>query len=256
MNENQQQNTKLVFLHGWGQSEQAWFQQTDYFAEQSLTINLPGHGAHSDVPANQWVEYMVNELEAIEAGKIILVGWSLGGQLAIAAEGVLRDKKRILGLVLVSTTPCFRQKPDWDFGCSVDVWNAFQSSAETQEPKLMQRFFQTMLHGDTLTRSKRNHLAKNAVDRRNPPSRAGLNAGLQLLSDWDLRPDIQHISIPTLILHGEQDVIVPVDAGHFLATNISSSTSHVFQDCGHAPFLTHHAAFNDLLEQWWKNISM
>jgi len=256
MNANQQPNTKLVFLHGWGQSEQVWYQQTDYFAEQSLTINLPGHGSRAEAPADQWIEQIVAELKGIKLENIILVGWSLGGQLAIAVEKELRDKKRIFGLVLVSTTPCFRQKPDWDFGCSDDVWSAFQSSAETQDPKLMQRFFKTMLHGDILSRSERNSIAKDAVNRHHPPSTKSLKAGLELLSNVDSRQNIQKISIPTLVVHGQQDAIVPVQAGQFLADNINTSQLHILQDCGHAPFLTHHAAFNDLLEQWWKNISM
>ena len=256
MNDCNPQNTKLVFLHGWGQSEQVWYQQTTHFANQALTINLPGHGGNNDTPAFQWVEYLTHQLEAIEAENIILIGWSLGGQVAISLEKELRETKGISGLVLVSTTPCFRQKPNWDFGCSDDVWDAFLNSAETQNPKLMQRFFQTMLHGDILSRSERNSIAKDAVNRHHPPSPHGLKAGLELLSDLDLRDDMQHISIPTLVIHGQQDAIVPVHAGQFLVENISTSQLHIFQDCGHAPFLTHHAAFNLLLEQWWKNISM
>ncbi|MDX8388541.1 MAG: alpha/beta fold hydrolase [Ghiorsea sp.] len=250
-------DTLLVFLHGWGQSSQIWFQQKAYFSTHARYLDLPGHGFYQNVSATNWLDTLENQLlQLSNEHNIMLVGWSLGGQLALALEKKLHGKKIIKGLALVSSTPCFRQQPSWPHGCSDDVWQGFSQATEQKDPKLMQRFFQMMLHGDHLTRAARNHIAKESINKRTPPTFEGLEQGLSLLSELDSRSNLSNIDIPTLVIHGQQDIITPIPAGHFLAANIPRSQMHIVEDCGHAPFLTHHAEFNALLEQWWKKISV
>ena len=248
-------NTQLVFLHGWGQSSRVWYQQRHTFDGNSHWLNLPGHGGGPGLESGQWLAYLAKEITAIaDSRPLILIGWSLGGQLAVALQQHIQTISR--GLVLVSTTPAFRQRSDWPHGCSDEVWQGFSDAAMQQDSKLMQRFFQMMLHGDQLSRSDRNSIAREAIDKRQPPNFESLQHGLELLSSLDLRQELQDITVPTLIIHGQQDIIVPVEAGHYLAEHIPHSESHIFQECGHAPFLTHHAKFNQLLEQWCKKLSV
>ncbi len=256
MNADNLQNTHLVFLHGWGQSSRIWYQQQRYFPHQTHFIDLPGHGGADDVAQEQWLSRLEKQLLAIPCRNIILIGWSLGGQLAMALGQRLRSKNIIRGLVLVSSTPSFRQHADWSFGCADEVWRGFSDATAQQDSKLMQRFFQMMLHGDILSRSERNLIIKEAVNSHSPASFTGLTIGLGLLSELDLRENIQSLKVPTLILHGQQDIIVPLQAGQYLAGSIPGSELIIFDDCGHAPFLTHHAKFNQLLEQWCKKLSV
>jgi len=243
----------IIALHGWGQSKQVWFQQPYLHA-----IDLPGHGEASPCDSHAWLDHIEAEILQIHANHrqpMILMGWSLGGQLAIAVAQRLREAGIIQGLVLLATTPCFRQKDTWIHGCDDDVWQGFQQAAAQNNSKLMSRFFQMMLHGDILTRQQRNHIAKHAINRDHQPSITALKAGLSMLDSFDFRQTIQSITLPTLILHGEQDAIVPIAAAHFLDQHMPNSQMHVFKDCGHAPFLTHHGALNQLLESWCQNIS-
>ncbi|MCF6208837.1 MAG: alpha/beta fold hydrolase [Ghiorsea sp.] len=248
----------IIFLHGWGQSAQIWHHQTSYFSPLSRVyhVNLPGHGGACDIPQALWLEHLSQEIQHhihTQQQPTILVGWSLGGQIALALQQQLNN---LAGLVLVSTTPTFRQQDDWQHGCSDEVWQGFSQAAGEQNPKLMQRFFQMMLHGDKLTRKDMQSIAKTSIDKQQPPSQQGLTAGLQLLSDLDVRTPLSGIQRPTLVVHGAQDVIVPTQAGQYLAAHIPHAQLQIFEDCGHAPFLTHHVAFNQLLEQWCKNLSM
>lgn len=247
----------FVFLHGWGQSSQVWHQQTHTFLNLANIhmLHLPGHDGTANLDMGNWLSFLEQQLHKISNQKnIILIGWSLGGQLALALEKTPSISRIIQGLVLVSTTPCFRQRPNWHHGCSNEIWQGF--SASTQDPKNLQRFFQMMLHGDKLTRREIQTIAKESINHTTPLDFGGLDAGLQLLSTLDLRQQLQNINTPTLIFHGQEDVITPVQAGQYLANNIPRSELHIFKDCGHAPFLTHHAEFNTRLEQWWKNISV
>jgi len=249
----------IIFLHGWGQSAQVWHQQMTHFSPLTRTyaINLPGHGGACDVKQTQWITHLTQDVEHhINTHKqpTILVGWSLGGQIALALQAELQDK--LAGLVLVSTTPTFRQQHDWLHGCSDEVWQGFEQASQQQTPKLMQRFFQMMLHGDKLSRKDMKNIAKVTINKGYPPTNQGLTTGLNLLSDLDNRACLGDIQLPTLVIHGAQDVIVPTKAGQYLAAHIPNTQLQIFEDCGHAPFLTHHVAFNQLLESWWKNLSM
>ena len=248
----------IIFLHGWGQSAHIWYQQTRHFSPltRSYAINLPGHGGSPDMATEAWPHHLQNEIQHhinTHNQPTILIGWSLGGQIALHLQ---QNLEGLSGLVLVSTTPRFRQHHDWAYGCGDEIWQGFSQAASEQNPKLMQRFFQMMLHGDKLERRAIQNIAKQAINKACPPSSQALQAGLSLLSELDLRQNLYAITCPTLIVHGQQDVIVPVAAGQYLAQQIPHAELQIFEDCGHAPFLTHHVAFNQLLEQWWKNLSM
>jgi len=234
----------LVFLHGWAQSRQAWFQQTDAFPD-AVFLNLPGHGGAADVPADDWIQTLAQQLPEEPC---LLVGWSLGGMLAL--ELMRQFPQRITALALVSATPCFHRKEDWQAGCDDLAFSVFEAAVSSGSARLLNRFFALMLHADGLSRSDYHALAKRAVDRECPTSPAGLSDGLQLLARLDSRGSTAGISVPTLVLHGEQDAIVSVESGRWLAESIAGSRIKLFSDCGHAPFLTQPELFNKTLINW------
>ncbi|MDQ6983839.1 MAG: alpha/beta fold hydrolase, partial [Ghiorsea sp.] len=244
MPNNLNQQPIMIFLHGWGQSAQIWHQQIKHFSllTRTYAIHLPGHGGAPDIPQEEWTQHITDEINHISQGKpVLLVGWSLGGQISL---NIQQNLDNMVGLGLISTTPCFRQQDDWFHGCSDEVWQGFSQAAKMQNPKLMQRFFHMMLHGDKLSRKDLQHIAQTAINKRNPPSTLGLQAGLSLLSSLDARDNLSDIKLPTFVAHGANDAIVPLQAGQYSSQFIPNSEIHTFEDCGHAPFLTHHAAFN------------
>ncbi|MFQ5581689.1 MAG: alpha/beta fold hydrolase [Mariprofundaceae bacterium] len=242
----------LVFLHGWGQSVRIWQMQTEYFSPKAevYAMNLPGHGDMPDAPADAWLDALAGEMPA---GPSMLVGWSLGGLLAM--QMALEHPEHIAGLVLVSATPCFCSRADWPHGCADHVFAGFEQGIATQTDKTMHRFFALMLHGDTLTRPEHNHITQLATDRSHLPTLSGLQAGLALLSGLDLRENLQQINCPVLIMHGDRDAIIPIAAGHYLAEHIPDTSWLPFRDCGHTPFLSRPEHFNEQLEAWCQTIS-
>ena len=236
----------LVFMHGWAQSQQIWFQQHELF-EGALFLNLPGHGGQPDLPADQWADYLLTQLPEEPS---LLLGWSLGGMLAMQLAHLYPE--RVDGLALVSTTPRFRADDNWPHGSSDKVFNGFRQAIESGSPKALNRFFALMLHGDEITRSDFNRLAKAAVDRENRVSEAGVKGALELLESVDLREQIATITQPTLVIHGEADAIVPCAAGLWLTKHIPDNKQLFLPDCGHAPFLTQPEQFNSTLHTWWQ----
>ncbi len=238
----------LLFLHGWAQSQQIWCRQRAAFPD-AQALNLPGHGGAPDVAADAWAETVARQLPDEPC---VLVGWSLGGMLAL--DIARRWPDRIAALALVATTPRFRRAPDWPPGCEDDLFAGFEAAVADESMRLLSRFFSLMLHGDALERRARNELARAAVDRRRPASPAGLSAGLELLAEIDLREALPGISAPAVIMHGEQDAIVPFAAGRQLAGAMPQARIEHFADCGHAPFLTRPERFNTILHNWWSNL--
>ncbi|MDX8397445.1 MAG: alpha/beta fold hydrolase [Mariprofundaceae bacterium] len=235
----------LVFLHGWGQSQSIWHHQQHF--RHAKFLNLPGHGGQPD--SDDWLL----DIEAqLPQKPHILIGWSLGGTLAIQLAQLY--PKRIRGLVLVSSTACFRQKQGWSYGCSDEVWQSFKIGIQTQADKTMARFFKLMLHGENIHPRQYKIIQQKAIDKQHSSSEQGLQKGLELLGHFDLRQQLQAIHQPTLVLHGDNDAIIPLQAGRFITEQIRHSTQHNFEHCGHAPFLTQHERFNAILESWCQTI--
>jgi len=236
----------LVFLHGWGQSTRIWHGQQDAFPD-ALFLNLPGHGGAPDA-----ADWLAATVEQLPEQPCILIGWSLGGMLAM--QLAIHHPDRVAGLVLVATTPRFRNNASWSHGCSDEVFEGFTEGLSAQSAKLLGRFFALMLHGDTLARSEFNQLARTSIDREHPPTAEGLRHGLELLTTLDLRSSLAGIRQPALVLHGDADAIIPAAAGRWLADMLQHARWQPLQG-GHAPFLTQGAAFNSILEEWCQNIS-
>ncbi|MDX8405401.1 MAG: alpha/beta fold hydrolase [Mariprofundus sp.] len=234
----------LVFIHGWAQSRQVWYQQQQAFPN-ALLLNLPGHGGAEDVPASAWTRALAAQLPAEPC---VLAGWSLGGMLAM--DIARHFPERISGLALIATTPRFCLTDDWAHGCDDAGFAAFHEAALSTSARALNRFFALMLHGDRLPRSDYNQLARHAVDRMHPTSKAGLAAGLELLASLDLRQ--WQADMPVLLVHGEQDAITPVGAGRWLASSLPHVQTHYLDACGHAPFLSRPDTFNTILKQWWQ----
>ncbi|ATX80893.1 carboxylesterase BioH (pimeloyl-CoA synthesis) [Mariprofundus ferrinatatus] len=237
-----------LFIHGWAQSRQIWFNQFETFAATRF-LNLPGHGGAADIPADRWLDSIVAQLPE---EPVHLVGWSLGGMLAMQVAAAFPE--RVASLALVATTPRFRAADGWPHGSSEEIFEGFRDAVASGSPKALNRFFMLMLHGDDLSRSDYNALARESVDRENRPGAAGLAGGLELLERLDLRTLAEEVSSPTLILHGEGDAIVPVAAGIWLADTITGAEQHIFRACGHAPFLTQPEEFNTTLQRWWQQL--
>ncbi|HKJ83670.1 MAG TPA: alpha/beta fold hydrolase [Mariprofundaceae bacterium] len=236
----------LVLIHGWGQSAAVWHGQSTVLSERFMVHapNLPGHGGAAGLPPERWGESL---LETIPDGAV-LVGWSLGGMLAIQLAQA--HPERIAGLALVGTTPCFCMRSDWPHGCADEVFEGFVQGVEAQSARMMSRFFALMLHGDRLSRPEYNAVARAAIDRRRPPSEQALKDGLTLLDQLDLRATLSAIDAPCLVMHGESDGVVPVAAARYLSERIDGAAFVSFEQCGHAPFLTQAERFNRELEAW------
>ena len=84
------------------------------------------------------------------------------------------------------------------------------------------------------------------------PGRTELLADIERLKTIDIRPALKRIQVPTLLIHGEKDQIVPVKSAEYMAENIQRSELYIFDGVGHAPFIERAKYFNLRLRDFIK----
>lgn len=225
----------IVLLHGWGLSSAVWKPLLNHFSPTRafLALDLPGHGTSADAgeTLDGWADAIVTRLP----DKAVLVGWSLGGMLALYIAH--RHPEKIARLVLIGTTPCFVQSENWHPALPIGTLADFQRSFDADPSATQRRFVALQSHGD----AARREVSANLTAALTPPNgihQRPLATGLRLLAETDLRTLTPAITQPVRLLHGAEDKLMPVAAAEWLADTLPNARLSVFGDAGHAPFVS------------------
>lgn len=224
----------VVLLHGWGSGAGVW----DGFARRleprfrAHVLPLPGYGADS-TPAARSLEATVSAVMRAAPRRCGVVGWSLGGEIALA--WALRAPRQVERLALIATTPRFTSRPGWPCGTPPAVLREFGQAVVADRPGTLARFVAVQAKGDGRAR----HVA-GVLQRLYEGGVADdvLAAGLAVLATTDLRRDLRRVTQPALVMHGARDRIVPPAAGRRLAEALPLARFHLLRACAHAPFLS------------------
>jgi len=247
--------TPIIFIHGWCMSSTVWALQRDGLADsfRVITLDLRGHGnspPHSDgFHLTGCAADVIGLIEYLGIYGAILVGWSLGALIAI--EVSLLSCKRLSGLALISGTPQFVQSPDFPYGLSRMEVEGMAKKVHRNLRRALDGFFTRMLApGEGCSEVVHNLLTSVAV----PSTDVALQA-LEALVTSKVRDRLAAITIPTMIIHGDCDVICLPQASEFMLTQIPMSRLVVFSGCGHVPFLTQSKEFNARLVEFRGRVS-
>lgn len=230
----------LVFLHGFTTTSEFWKEQADEFSRSYCVIrpNLPGHGISSS-PTNRdyTIDAFATDLELVLRhfgfSRIALVGLSMGGVIAqVFAE---RHPALLQALVLVDTTA-------HGLGQDVRPETVFKGidrlgiAAASQE--VVVRSF-----GKSTPRALVDWAKREVIQTPEFVARAAVAS----LGQSDTRPLLPRIKVPTLVIVGEEDIILPVAESRALHDGIPNSTLVVIENAGHFPMLERPQEFNRVL---------
>lgn len=225
----------LVLIHGWGMNSNVWnnieADLSKYF--KLIMINLPGMGG-CKLNNNYFMSSIIDSLNKFIPNNAILLGWSLGGQIAIAYQK--KFPKKIKHLILVSSTPCFINKKEWNYGVEKDIFEKFASQLLVNWKKTIHQFFLLQLYGLPNIRKVIVKFEDAILSLGNPEPKA-LSAGLKLLLDTDCRKNLINIKVKTLIISGDKDRLTPLESSKYMAEKIPNSVLKIFPGSGHIPFL-------------------
>lgn len=173
-------------------------------------------------------------LDHYEIERCVLAGESMGALTAVAA--VLRDPSRFDGLVLVDGVP---------FTDGV-VDPAEREAMMADFPSYVKTFVAACVPEPGSEHLRR--WGEQILLRADPAAAAQMRDSHIAAA---IRPDYAALALPTLVVHGELDRIVPVQAAHYIAGAISGATLEVLPGSGHVPSVTQPAALVDAIERWW-----
>jgi len=241
----------LLLLHGWSRASADLRPLAEALAPRARVIlpDLRGHGRSP--PAALSLDLLAADLAAVVAaeapgGLALLAGWSLGGQVALAALSAHPAlRARVRALALLDATPRFTEGDGWPHGQPARAVEGLALRVRRQPGKAFARFLDDCLAAGEAEALGAPRLA--ALHAAPHPDPAAALAGLEVLATADLRAGLGALALPTLVLHGEADGIVPVAAGRALAAALPSARLATLPGAGHAPFLARQAEVAALL---------
>ena len=237
----------IVFLHGWAMSGRVWrFQQQ--LGGRLIFLDQRGHGQSSTASSyslQDFADDLVSFFERMSLEDAVLIGWSMGVQVALQAFPSLRS--RLAGLVLVGGTPRFTTADNYPHGQSAAAVKGLGLNLRRDYQKTMGEFFRGMFAEGEMDAAQYQRIVHDIVMGGRSPDPDATRQSLQILSAADLRDQLHLVDRPVLLVHGELDSICPAAASAYMAERLPMASLKVMQGCGHAPFMTRPEQFNDLL---------
>ena len=247
----------VVLSHGWPLCADSWEAQAFHLASNGfrvITHDRRGHGRSSQPwdgnDMDHYADDLAQVIEALDLKEISLFGFSTGGG-EIARYVGRHGTRRIARLGLVSAVPPLMLKTESNpGGTPMEVFDGLRQASITDRSKLYRDlasgpFFgfnrpgakpsQGMIDAFWLQGMMAGH--KNAYD------------SIKAFSETDFREDLKKFDRPTLIIHGDDDQIVPIDAaGRASAKLVPRALLKVYPGAPHGIADTHKAQLNaDLL---------
>ena len=208
-----------------------------------LMVDLPGHGqTKDDFHDFSFCAYTIlHALDHYLKEPYSLLGWSMGGQIALEMIKQKLDHKcehegcahnPIASLILVSTTPKFVASDDFPVGMNKAVFSKFRKGMETDPKAQLSEFHKLMFSAGEDSSAFLNGLEQQE------PGKQTLIDCLKSFEKFDERNILPKIDIPTLIFTGDNDSIIDPKASYYMSQEIRESALKVFKGAGHAPHLT------------------
>jgi non-heme chloroperoxidase len=246
----------VVFSHGWPLTADAWEDQMMFLATngyRTIAHDRRGHG-RSDQPwtgndMDQYADDLLELFEALDLWEVVMIGHSTGGgEVArfIGRHGTSRVAKAVL---MSAIPPVMIQKPSNPDGLPKQVFDDIRSGVAADRSQFY-KDLTTPFFGADRPGAKVSQGARDAFWLQ------GMMGGLkneydciEVFSETDFTEDLKRFDVPTLVLHGDDDQIVPIAASaHLSAKLIKDAELKVYPGGPHGLAVTHKDRLNaDLL---------
>ena len=173
----------LLMIHGWGVNSEIWVSLVDelkLFASVYL-IDLPGMGGSSSI-SPYTLDNIAKEIKAnVPIKKCNILGWSLGGQVAMSLA--IRMPEFVEKLILMSTTPCFVEKKDWPHGVNKQFFLNFELEAKQNLNNTLLKFFLIQTRDINDSKNVMRFLKNTFIEIRDD-NKSGMQSALNVLKEY------------------------------------------------------------------------
>ncbi|MDK1373760.1 MULTISPECIES: alpha/beta hydrolase [unclassified Sinorhizobium] len=248
----------IMFHHGWPLSSDDWDSQLLFFMEKGYRVvahDRRGHGRSSDVNDGHDMDHYASDaaavVEHLDLRDTIHVGHSTGGGEAtryVARHGNGRAAK----LVLIGAVPPLMVKtPENPGGLPIEVFDSFRKALLENRSQLYRDFASGPFYGYNRPGAiPSNSVVENWWRQAMMGSTKAQYDGIKAFSETDFTEDLKIIDVPTLIMHGDDDQVVPVtDSALLSAKLLKNNVLKVYKGLPHGMATTHAEIINrDILE--------
>jgi len=238
----------VIFLHGIGGNRTNWYGQLEHFSDRfcAVTWDARGYGASDDPPQTlQFGDYaddLSRLLDHLKVERAHLVGLSMGGM--ILQDFYTRYANRVSTLALVDTSAGFGGAPEavkQDFlSRRLDPLEKGLTPADIA-PSVI-----AVLASKHASAAVREQLRGSLSALRVEPYKQALHA----IVTTDFRAVLPHISVPTLVIVGEEDMVTPPSASEFLTKQITGASLVKIPEAGHLTNIEKPEIFNAALRSF------
>jgi pimeloyl-ACP methyl ester carboxylesterase len=245
----------VVLIHGWPLSGESWSEQVRPLHAAGYRVvayDRRGFG-RSDKPAGGYdydtlADDLAGVLSELELTDATLVGFSMGGG-EVVRYVARHGEDRLRSVVLAAAVPPYLLQTDDnpDGPLTEEAAAEMEQALREDRTAFFDRFTRDFFSADgvlKVTGEQRQH----AIALCHESDQTAALGCMEAFGTTDFRPDLTKITVPTLVIHGDKDAIVPLEgSGRRTHAAVASSQLLVVEDAPHGFNVSHAAEFNRAL---------
>jgi len=252
----------LVFHHGWPLSADDWDAQLLYFLGKGYRViahDRRGHGRSSQVSAGHDMDHYAADAstvcEHLDLKNAVHIGHSTGGgEVARYVARYGQPQGRVAKAVLVSAVPPLMLKTkDNPSGTPIEVFDGLRAALAANRAEFYLQFASGPFYGFNRPKAKVSQAVIQNWWRQGMMGAAKAHyEGIKAFSETDQTEDLKAITVPTLILQGDDDQVVPLDdSGRLSVKLVKNAKLKVYAGYPHGMLTIHADAINPDLQSFF-----
>ncbi len=222
----------LLILHGWGRSINDWYKVSEELLNdyRIILLDLPGFGGTENPDDSftiyDYADFVKSFLEKKNIDKCILMGHSFGGRIGL----ILSSTTNLITKLVLVDAAGIEKKELFVTAKIVFAKTGKRILGKFLPKKIVNKIIDKLGSNDYLNAKELKEIFKTVVSQ-------------------DLSHHLKDIKIPTLIIWGEKDTVLPISHALYFKNEISTAVLRVVWGADHFPFLEKHTEFMSVLKE-------
>jgi 3-oxoadipate enol-lactonase len=238
----------IIFIHGFPFDKSSWLPQINFFKQtrRVIAIDIRGFGLSTTNSEKESIDLLAYDLiafmDSLEISKAVICGLSMGGYIALNAIQNYADRFEAL---ILCDTQCIADSDEAKEKRDETITSIRTNGLDAFIEQTIENIFcvKTLDSDKDLVEKVRHIMRSTPV--------SSIIAGLTALKERaDMTFALNQITVPTLILCGNEDTVTPLAQSDFMFSKIKGAKIFSIYDAGHLSNMEQSAVFNQLLSDF------